>query len=335
MLNLKKFISCILTSILCMLSLAGCGEDSSPNANEANEDSSPNRVALIMQGPISDMAWNAAAYKGLTEIEKLGAEISYQENISISSVSDIMSAYASDGYDLVFLSTNGYEDNIMETAPNYPDTQFVLINGSETTDNVCAIQIADEDQGFMMGVISAIASKNGNIGFVGGEDIPPIVNGQKGFEQGARFISDNINIQSVLTGSFFNLSSAKEEATNQIKNGADVVSPICDQAATGVIEAAEENGSMSICSGYEQKSISQNGGLIAVIKDTSVAYVSAYNKFMSGDLGSDVVKMGAKDGVIYLSEWFDASSFLTSDQKQMVEDAFQMLKSGEIEIDLA
>lgn len=332
--SIKRIAAALLASTLCMGVLAGCGaKEEAPSADGTKGKDAP-KVALIMQGPISDMAWNATAYKGLTEIEKLGAEVSYQENVAVTSLADSMRTYATEGFDLIFLSTNSYEDIAKTTAPEFPDTQFILINGTESKDNLCALQIADEDQGFMMGAIAAIASPGKNVGFVGGEEITPIINGQKGFEQGAKYIDDTIKINATLTGNMNNVNQAKETAKALIGTGVDVIAPMCDQSAVGVLEAAEEGKVKSVCSGPEQEASAPNSGLMAVVKDTSIAYVAAYNKYVKGELGSDVVKMGAKDGVVFLTDWFTGATDLSDEQKAKVKETYDALSNGEITINL-
>lgn len=313
--------------------LAGCGaKPAGDKGGDGKKEGAP-RVALIMQGPISDMAWNATAYKGLTEIEKLGAEVSYQENVAVTSLADSMRTYANEGYDLIFLSTNSYGDIGLATAPEFPNSQFILINGAETKGNLCSLQIADEEQGFMMGAIAAIAADGKDVGFVGGEEITPIINGQKGFEQGAKYISDSIKVNATLTGSMSDVNRAKETAKAMLEAGVAAIAPMCDQSAIGVLEAAEEGGAKSVASGPEQASSAPTGGVMAVVKDTSIAYVAAYEKFLKGELGSDVVKMGAKDGVVFLSEYFPGAG-LTDEQKAKVQETYDALASGEIKINL-
>ena len=326
----KRIAATALTAALCVGTLAGCG--ATPSGDGGKEEGAT-KVALILQGPISDMAWNATAYKGLTEIEKLGAEISYQENVAVTSLADSMRTYATEGYDLIFLSTNSYQDIAKTTAPEFPDSQFVLINGNATEGNLCSLQIADEEQGFLMGAIAAIVSENKSVGFVGGEEITPIINGQKGFEQGAKYIDPDIKINATLTGSMSDVNRAKETAKAMLEAGVDAIAPMCDQSAIGVLEAAEEGNAKSVASGPEQADSAPTGGVLGVVKDTSVAYVAAYNKFLKGELGSDVVKMGAKDSVVFLSDYFPGAN-LSDEQKAQIKETYDALASGSIQINL-
>lgn len=338
--KLRKVLALVLALTMVMIFAAGCGKKAptgnSQNTNDEETQKEKPKVAVILQGAISDMSWNKTAYDGLKKIEALGAEVSYQENVPISSVSDSINTYATEGYDLIFLSTNGYEDFGAQAAPQYPDTQFVLINGIQSHgDNLVALQIADEQQGFLMGAIAALTSKSKNVGFIGGEEITPIINGRKGFEQGVKYVDPSVKINATLTGNFDNINQAKETAKAMIDAGVDVVAPMANAAALGVLQAAEESGKCyAIGSSIGQQQNAPNSLIIEIGKDTSIAYEAAYKMFLEGKLGKDPIKMGADKGVVFLSDWLDASKDIPEDVKAKVKTIYDDLASGKIKIDL-
>lgn len=174
---MKKLLALLLTLIMSMSIFTGCG--SKENSKDDSKDKK--RVALILEGAISDMSWNATAYEGLKKIEAMGAEIAYVENVPASSVADSIRTYADEGYDVIFLSTNSYADPGEATAKDYPNTQFFMINSNVIAENVASFAIQDAEQGFLMGALAALMSKSGTVGFVGGLEINPIINGGKGF----------------------------------------------------------------------------------------------------------------------------------------------------------
>ena len=98
-------------------------------------DASSFKVAAIFGGAINDGNWNETQYNGLLNIEKLGAETSYMENVSDTDAAEAARTYASEGYNLVYLTTNSYQDYCTPVAKDFPDTMFVQINGTEITDN--------------------------------------------------------------------------------------------------------------------------------------------------------------------------------------------------------
>ncbi|HYE80651.1 MAG TPA: BMP family protein [Clostridia bacterium] len=337
----KKVLLLVLALTMVVTLALGCSKtEPAPAANTSEEPAAPEtkkmKVSVILSGPISDMSWNATAYNGLKKIEALGAEISYQENVPVSSLADSINTYGSEGYDVVFLSTNSYEDIGAQYAPQYPDTQFILINGKASHgDNLVALQIADEQQGFLMGTAAALMSKTRSVGFVGGSEIPPIINGRKGFEQGAKYIDESVKVNATLIGNMDNVNQAKETAKAIIESGADVVSPMCNAASLGVLQAAEESASAkTVGSSVGQEKNAPKSMAINIGKDTSIAYETAYKNFLAGKLGKEVVKMGAAEGVIFLTEWFDAAKDVPNDVREKLKVIYNDLAAGKITINL-
>lgn len=332
---MKKLFALILALVF-VFALVACAEKAPvENPGEAKDDD-PVRVACILSGPISDMSWNYTAHQGLLKMEALGAETTYQENVENSSLPDCINTYASDGYDIIILSTNSYEETSLEIVKDYPDTQFIIINGQTTADNVTSYAVADEDQGFMQGAICAVLSESGKVGFVGAMEITPILNGRTGFEQGARYVNSDIEINAVMTGSFVDVAAAKETSKAMIEVGVDAIAPMCDNAALGVVEAAEEGGIAAAASGEGQETVAPNAVVVAVIKDTSVVYERMYQDYLDGKLTGDtgVLKLGAKDGIVYLSDWYEAGASISDEDKAEIEAIYAALSSGEVSVDL-
>ena len=339
--RLRKVISLVLALTILLTLVAGCAKPAAaPADNAAAEPAAPEakkmKVSVILSGPISDMSWNATAYNGLKKIEALGAEVSYQENVPVSSVADSINTYGSEGYDVVFLSTNSYEDIGAQYAPQYPKTQFILINGKASHgDNLVALQIADEQQGFLMGAAAALMSKSRSVGFVGGSEIPPIINGRKGFEQGVKYIDANVKVNATLIGNMDNVNQAKETAKAILESGADVVSPMCNAASLGVLQAAEEKtGAKTVGSSVGQEKNAPKSMAVNIGKDTSIAYETAYKNFLEGKLGKEVVKMGAAEGVIFLTDWFEAAKDVPNDVREKLKVIYDDMAAGKITINL-
>jgi basic membrane protein A len=336
-----KVISLVLALTMVLALSVGCSKPAPVPADTTTpEAAAPEakkmKVSVILSGPISDMSWNATAFKGLKKIEALGAEISYQENVPVSSLADSINTYGSEGYDVIFLSTNSYEDIGAQYAPQYPKTQFILINGKASHgDNLVALQIADEQQGFLMGAAAALMSKTKSVGFVGGSEIPPIINGRKGFEQGAKYVDANVKVNATLIGNMDNVNQAKETAKAILESGADVVSPMCNAASLGVLQAAEETASAkTVGSSVGQEKNAPKSMAINIGKDTDIAYETAYKNFLAGKLGKEVVKMGAAEGVIFLTDWFEAGKDVPEDVREKLKAIFNDLAAGKITIDL-
>lgn len=323
----NKWIAVLLAALMLVL-VTGCG------TTGATDDDQPVKVAGLMDGPISDMGWNASAYSGLQKIEALGAEISFVESVPVSDHEETLINYAESGFQLIIANSDSFQDAVMRVSPSYPDVQFIIINGRETTANVRSFQIADEEQGFMMGAIAALTTETGTVGFVGGMEIPPIMNGEIGFHEGVKYVNSGLKVLSTLTGNFHDAAQAKGVADAMVDNGADVLAPMADVASLGVMEAAEERGIYAVAPGLGQEESAPNATLITVIKDTSVAFEVAYKLFLDGALEEKTYSMGAADGIISLSGWYPGAGDKVSDEvKDQVQAIYDDLAAGTIKVD--
>ena len=290
------------------------------------------KVALILEGAISDMSWNATAYNGLKKIEALGAEVKYIENTPASSVADAIRIFGDEGYDVIFLSTNSYADAGAATAKEYPNTQFYFINSNIVDTNCASFVIQDAEQGFLMGALSALLTQSKTVGFIGGLEIQPIKNGGQGFAQGVAYVDPSIKVLAQNTGSFDDVNAAKELAKSFIGQGADVLSPMANQASLGVMEAAQESGtSKAIGSGLNQETVAPDAAVTAIVKDTSIAYEAAYKTYLEKKIPSEPIKMGAAQGVVYIGDYYTTVS---DDVKAKLADIYTKLAAGEITITL-
>ncbi|MDD2214148.1 MAG: BMP family protein [Oscillospiraceae bacterium] len=317
---------------------AGEAASSQTTAAVAGEiEASTLKVAAIFGGAINDGNWNETQYNGLKQIEAEGASIAYLENVGDTDAAQAARDYASSGYQLIYLTTNSYQDYCLPVAADFPDTTFISINGTINQDNYISVRIADEQQGFMMGLIAALLSESGKVGFVGGLEINPIKLGSSGFQQGVDYANQNyglsVEAKRINTGSFTDVNQAKETAISLIEDGCDVVTPMANDAGVGVMEAAEEKGAIAIASGVGQETSAPTVTAVTVVKDVAVAYTETFKAYRNQTLsGSGSVEtFGANKGVVYLTDWLTDAS---QDVKDRVAEVMEKLANGEIEIDL-
>lgn len=327
----------VLAVVLCSFLLFSCAVSDSSLPTDSKAESQPGtkqyRVGMILTGPITDVSWNGPQYQGLKDIEKTGASIAYQENIDVSGVVDALRAYGDEGFDVIFLGTNFYEETALPITKEYPDITFFIINGTTTEDNVYSFQVADEQQGFLMGVVSALVTKSNKVAFVGGREITPIMNGMKGFIQGVEYVNKEVEALTIFTGTSTDVTASKETAKALLDQGADVIAPMCDNAGLGVVEAAEEANAYAVASGKGQNDVAPNAVLVTVGKNNGIAVTAAYNSFVSGNLKDKTLRFGAAEGVIYLSDWYKSADYLDDDIKSNVQSIFEDLVNGTIQVD--
>ena len=142
-----------------------------------------------------------------------------------------------------------------EFLANHPDTPFVIIDSAAGMApfpvNATCISTRNVELGYLAGVLSALASETGTVGFIGGVDIPVIHEFQAGFEQGVEVTDPSTVVETgYLSGwngldfdfsGFASYTLAELLAEIQISRGADVIFPAAGVSAWGAFRAAGRN----------------------------------------------------------------------------------------------
>jgi basic membrane protein A len=281
-----------------------------------------------MVGAINDMDWNAGGYDGLMRLEEeYGTEVSYVESLPQSDMGDALRNYAEAGYDIIFGHSGQFQDSILLVAESYPDTQFVCINGTEVRDNVTNIEVAENEQGYMMGVAAALLSETGTVGTIASVDIRPIRRSVEGFELGAKATDPDIEVLSAFTGSWFDAAKGKEIALSMIDNKADVIGNLAGIAGISIIEASNEQDTLAIGSGDAQHTVAPETVPVTVIRDLGRIFTFIYDLELNGNLEQTHYFLGTKEGAVYP---IYPSGNVSQEIQDKLEEVKNAIASGEI-----
>jgi basic membrane protein A len=255
-----------LTIGLACVALAGV---SCSRASDADDESEV-RVGIVFDtGGKDDRSFNAMAWAGVTCAETgrlpdgpgscgkppLGIVVRDVEPGAPSNIEPAMRAFAERGYDLI-IGVGFAQGPIMEmVARDYPAIRFAIIDGVILEDdgktpraNVASLVFKEHEGSYLVGVIAAMTSRTGTLGFVGGMDIPLIKRFEKGYEEGARSVRPDVKVLENYVGvtdtAWNNPGKGKELAMAQIGKGADVIFAAAGNSGLGVFDAAEQAGTV-------------------------------------------------------------------------------------------
>ena len=88
-------------------------------------------------------------------------------------------------------------NSVEKSAKAFPKLQFAIIDAVVELPNVQSIVFKEQEGSFLVGMMAALASKTGKVGFVGGMDIPLIRRFQCGYEQGAKYANPKVEVSIV------------------------------------------------------------------------------------------------------------------------------------------
>jgi basic membrane protein A len=112
--------------------------------------------------------------------------------------------------------------------------------------NVASLIFKEHEGSYLVGMIAAMNSKSGAIGFVGGMDSPLIRKFQVGYEEGAKAVNPAVRVISNYIGvtdtAWNDPVKGKELAQTQIEKGADVIFAAAGNSGLGTFDAVEQYG---------------------------------------------------------------------------------------------
>ena len=245
--------------------------------------------------------------------------------------------FAEAGANPVITTGFAFATPVENVAGDYPDTKFVNIDGwmPEVPANVQLIGFQEHQGSYLVGMLAAMASKSGTIGFIGGMDIPLIRHFGCGYAQGAKSINPDIKIIANMTGTTptaWNDPVKGSELTKaQIGQGADIVYAAAGGTGVGVLQTAADEGILSIGVDSNQNHLHSGKVLTSMLKRVDVA---VYNSMKAGadmETGGFTILGLAEDGVGWADDEHNAP-LITDEMRSAVEDARAKIISGDLEV---
>jgi len=111
-----------------------------PLLGQSASAADPLKIGFIFLGPVGDYGWTWAHNKGRLELEKaLGGKVktTFVENVKEdASAIPILRDLARQGNKLIFATSFGYMDQVLEVAKEFPDAKFEHCTGFKRAPNV-------------------------------------------------------------------------------------------------------------------------------------------------------------------------------------------------------
>jgi basic membrane protein A and related proteins len=293
------------------------------------------KIAMILPGPITDMAWNAGGKAGLDYLgTTFKAKTAYQDNVQPTDFVEVFRDFASQGFNIIIGHGDQLSDAATTVSKEFPDTFFVVESGAGTPGGNLIYTGTHEAQcNFIGGFIAGRMTKTNKIAAIGGFDFPGIIAQLEGFRQGAEYGNPDVKVAITYIGTFEDASKAKEAALAQIDAGADVLYHIVDNAGVGIFEAVKERDVYAVGFSRDQSSLAPENVLTSNTSDFGLEYAAAVNLILSGKpISNELYKFGYETNP---SPCGHADTNLIS--KELHEEAValeQKLATGEVKTEL-
>ncbi|MDH5607749.1 MAG: BMP family protein [Anaerolineae bacterium] len=278
---MQKLKTLSVLSLILMLILSACGGNAANNAapNAGAENNTANtgndnaaeeevvteepamtyRMAAIYPGTITDADYNTLGHLGVTAVQDtLGVEIAYSETVAVPDVDRVMREYIDDGYNIVFTHGGQFFSQTLALALEFPDVYFIAEADAAAEDlpaNLWVIVRNMEIGAYGAGSVSALISKTGTVGYIGGLTLPFSYAEVHAIEQAYADMGADIEFIPVWAGDFNDPTKARELSESLIASGADVIISSLNLGTLGVFEAAKNaEGEVRVIVKYTDKS---------------------------------------------------------------------------------
>ncbi|MEN6328593.1 MAG: BMP family ABC transporter substrate-binding protein [Syntrophomonas sp.] len=306
----------LLTAMIAVIwVLAGCGQKA---VNTQNQPPAKIKVGLVLD-PVGrgDGGFNDAAYSGMVKAQKdLGnvIETKLVESHDVKELEKGIRTLAENKTDLIITMGYYFAEPLAKAAKDYPKTRFVLIDADlpdlKAGSNITCVTFKDNEGAFLAGAAAALKSQTGNIGFVGGDEIPVVKNFETGYTAGARYINPKIEVLCSYIGGgsqgFNDPAAARDLTVKQISGGADVIFHAAGISGKGMFEAVAAQQKLAIGADADQTftvpEAQQAYILTSIIKGIDGAVEDVINRQVEKKLSGGYIKLGIKDGVQTFAE---------------------------------
>lgn len=295
------------------------------------------RIAQLHPDAVNAAGWYRNGYAAFEKMAAiLDTDPDVLEHISYDQAPQTLRQLAEEGYDIIVPHSSGYEAAVLEVAPDYPGTWFIIYSDLSTTNdlpNVAGWAVHWNQVGYMAAAIGCAASDAKSIGMVVSAPIPAYTRWTGGSGQlsddAADVLGYDCEFNDVWTGDFLDAAKAKQAAQALIDGGADVLFDGADAAGAGAVEAAVQNGVWYVGAVVDQCEQAPDTMLTSVILNFDIAYEQMGEFYKDGSLEPAIYSMNLANTGIDLSPPCNANA----DVAAAIETVIDGVSSGDIVVD--
>ncbi|NVK30436.1 MAG: BMP family ABC transporter substrate-binding protein [Gammaproteobacteria bacterium] len=284
-----------------------------------------------------DKSFNQSAYEGAERWKaESGGSYAEVELTTEGARAQNVTRLAQRGGDPVVVVGFMNEGPLNEVAPEFPDTNFAIIDMVVDQPNVRSVVFKEHEGSFLVGALAALKSETGTVSFVGGMDIPLIRRFACGFKQGALAVNPDAKVIENMTGTtpaaWNDPAKGGELARAQFEQGSDVVFAAAGGTGTGVYQAAVDEGKYAIGVDSNQNYMHPGTMLTSMVKRVDEAVYGAFKDGTEGNFSYGIQALGLAEGGVDWALDEHNAELVTPAMVKTIERLRTDIIMGEIEV---
>ena len=284
-----------------------------------------------------DKSFNEAAFNGAEMWKKESGKAYMEFELQNSDQREqALRKFAEAGADPVVAVGFQNADTIAKLADEFPDSHFVIIDMVVDKPNVRSVVYKENEGSYLVGILAAMASKTGKVGFVGGMDIPLIQKFACGYVGGFKSVKADGEVFQNMTGdtpaAWNDPVKGGELAKSQMERGADVVYAAAGQSGLGVLQAAADAGKLSIGVDSNQNHLHPGSVLTSMLKRVDLAVYQAFADAQGGKFTPGILALGVKEDGVGWALDDNNKALITPEMQAAVDKAKADIIAGTVQV---
>jgi basic membrane protein A len=316
----------LLTGLLLLTPIATASCAGLPMGGRAGEGTF--KVAYVYVDAVGQVGWSYAHDLGRQALEEEfdWVETAYAENVPEGPEAErVIRDYAEFGYDMIFATSLGYSDAVLEVAADHPDVLFEHCTGYETAHNVATYDGRAYEGWYLAGITAGRMTESNILGYVAPYRIPEVVRDLNAFTLGARSVNPDAEVHPVWIIDRFDPPEEREAAQVLLDAGADVIARESDSIEPDKL--AQQAGAYAIGYNTTSQEVAPGAVLTAPIWDWGVYYKDTVKKAYNGEWEPHAYWGHMADGILDLAPFGD---MVPQGVRDEVNAAKQEIMSGDL-----
>ena len=285
------------------------------------------KVGFIYISPIGEGGWSYAHDQARKFLSSLpGVTTSYVESVPEGQDAErIIQNMARKHYDIIFATSFGYMDSMLNVAEQFPNSTFMPCSGYKTAPNMSNYFGRIYQARYLTGLVAGSMTQSNVIGYVAAFPLPEVIRGINAFTLGVRAVNPKAEVRVVWTKSWYDPAMEKSVAKNFIKEGADVIAQ--HQDSSGPQEAAQEQGTSSIGYNTDMSRVAPRAHMTSAIWSWNPVYENVVEQVRAGTWKNGSFWYGMETGVVDIAPY---GPMVPQNVRDLTEAAKADIKSGKL-----
>tara|TARA_B000000609_G_scaffold127930_1_gene102010 strand:+ start:261 stop:1274 length:1014 start_codon:yes stop_codon:yes gene_type:complete len=290
----------------------------------------PVKVGFVYVGPTGDHGWTYMHDIGRQAIVKeLGdqVETTYVENVKYGPDAErVMRQMAIQGVDIIFATSFGYMESMLNVAKEFPDVKFEHATGYKTAENMSVYSSKFYEGRYVQGVIAGHMSKAGKAGYIASFPIPEVIRGINAFYLGASSVNPDFDIDVVWVNTWYDPGKEADAAKVLISQGADIITQHTDSPAA--LQVADAAGVKAFGQASDMIMFAPNTQLTAILDLWGPYYVERVKAVIDGTWETKDTWGGMDTGMVAMAPYTN----MPDDVKKIAMAIEKDILEGKLEI---